>query len=88
MIKNRRAFIIGLRSLSLGIKEKKFLTKYKPWGVIIFKRNIKNFDQLLKLITLDLNLNRASVFGPSQEIPTRCEKIIRNPKQLDNGKSI
>ena len=51
MIKNRRAFIIGLRSLSLGIKEKNFLIKYKPWGVIIFKRNIKNFDQLLKLTT-------------------------------------
>ena len=48
-IKNRRAFITGLKSTSLNIKEKKFLKKYKPWGVIIFSRNIKSLDQLKKL---------------------------------------
>ena len=48
MIKNRRAFITGLKSSSLNIKEKKFLKKYKPWGVIIFSRNIKSFEQLSK----------------------------------------
>ena len=51
MIKNRRAFITGLKSSSLNIKEKKFLKKYKPWGVIIFSRNIKSFEQLSKLTT-------------------------------------
>ena len=50
MIKNRRAFITGLKSASLTDKEKKFLKKFKPWGVIIFSRNIKSFDQLNKLI--------------------------------------
>ena len=30
-------------------KEKKFLKKYKPWGVILFTRNIKNIKQTLKL---------------------------------------
>ena len=49
MIKNRSAFITGLKSTSLNIKEKKFLKKYKPWGVIIFSRNIKSFKQLSKL---------------------------------------
>ena len=49
MIKNRRAFITGLKSTSLNTKEKKFLKKYKPWGVIIFSRNIKSLDQLKKL---------------------------------------
>lgn len=51
MIKNRRAFITGLKSTSLNIKEKKFLKKYKPWGVIIFSRNIKSFEQISKLTT-------------------------------------
>ena len=51
MIKNRRAFITGIKSTSLTISEKKFLKKYKPWGVIIFSRNIKSFDQLSKLTT-------------------------------------
>ena len=49
MIKNRSAFITGLKSTSLNIKEKKFLKTYKPWGVIIFSRNIKSFEQLSKL---------------------------------------
>jgi len=51
MIKNRRAFITGLKSSSLSNKEKKFLKMYKPWGVIIFSRNIKSFEQLIKLTT-------------------------------------
>ncbi len=49
MIKDRKAFITGLKSTSLSSREKKFLKKYKPWGVIIFSRNIKSFQQLSKL---------------------------------------
>ena len=51
MIKNRRAFITGLKSTHLSSIEKKFLRKYKPWGVIIFSRNIKSFRQLSNLTT-------------------------------------
>ena len=36
MINNRRAFIVGLKSLTLSNKEIIFLKKYKPWGVILF----------------------------------------------------
>ncbi len=50
MIKKRRAFIIGLKSKALTKKEKLFLRKYKPWGVILFSRNIQNFQQVKKLI--------------------------------------
>ena len=46
---NRRSFIVGIRSLKLSSKEKLFLKKYKPWGVILFTRNIKNIEQTLKL---------------------------------------
>ena len=49
-MKNRRSFIIGLKSTSLNKNERKFLKKYKPWGVILFSRNIKNFNQIKKLI--------------------------------------
>ncbi len=45
----RRAFIIGIKSTKLSKKEKKFLNKYKPWGVILFTRNIKNIEQTFKL---------------------------------------
>ena len=46
---NRRAFIIGVKSIKLSKKEKNFLRKYKPWGVILFSRNVRNIEQTLKL---------------------------------------
>ena len=46
---NRRSFIVGIKSLKLSNQEKNFLRKYKPWGVILFTRNIKNIKQTLKL---------------------------------------
>jgi len=46
---NRRAFIIGIKSTQLSQKEQNFLKKYKPWGVILFTRNIKNIEQTFKL---------------------------------------
>jgi len=49
MIKNRKAFIIGIKSLKLTSNEKIFLKKYKPWGVILFLRNIKSIKQTKKL---------------------------------------
>ncbi|MBD1166512.1 glycoside hydrolase family 3 protein [Pelagibacterales bacterium SAG-MED07] len=46
---NRRSFIVGIKSSKLSKKEKIFIRKYKPWGVILFTRNIKNIKQSLKL---------------------------------------
>ncbi|MDA7573108.1 glycoside hydrolase family 3 protein [Candidatus Pelagibacter sp.] len=45
----RRSFITGIKSTSLSTKEKKFLKDYKPWGVILFSRNIKSLIQTKKL---------------------------------------
>ena len=55
MIKNRKAFIVGIKSTTLSKKEKTFLKKYKPWGVILFSRNLKKFKQIKKL-TSDIRL--------------------------------
>ena len=49
MMKNRRSFIIGLKSTFLHSFEIRFLKKYKPWGVILFSRNIKSIEQTKKL---------------------------------------
>ena len=46
---NRRSFIIGIKSIKLSSKEKSFLKKYRPWGIILFTRNIKDINQTLKL---------------------------------------
>jgi len=48
-IKNRRAFICGIKSLKLSKKEIKFIKKFKPWGIILFSRNIKTISQAKKL---------------------------------------
>ena len=49
MIIDRRSFIIGIKSTILNKKEIFFLKKYKPWGIILFKRNIKTIKQTKKL---------------------------------------
>ena len=49
MINNRKAFIVGVKSLKLSIDEKFFLKKNKPWGVILFSRNIKSIKQTKNL---------------------------------------
>ena len=46
---NRRSFIVGIKSTRLSLKEKNFLRKYRPWGIILFSRNIKNIKQTFKL---------------------------------------
>jgi beta-N-acetylhexosaminidase len=48
-MKNRKSFIVGLKSTSLSLKEKFFLLKYKPWGIILFSRNIKSLAQARSL---------------------------------------
>ena len=50
MISKRKAFITGIKSLKLTTSEVKFLKKQKPWGIILFSRNIKSINQT-KLLT-------------------------------------
>ena len=49
MIKKRRAFIVGIKSLKLSKKEIEFLKRYKPWGIILFLRNIRTIKQTKSL---------------------------------------
>ena len=55
MIRNRRSFIVGLKSSRLSSKEIIFLKKYKPWGIILFSRNIKSIKQT-KMLTDKIKL--------------------------------
>ena len=47
---NRKAAIFGIRGHKLTNKEISFFKKNKPWGIILFSRNIKNIFQLKNLI--------------------------------------
>ncbi len=46
----RKAIIISIKSYQLSAEEKKLFKKDKPWGIILFKRNVKSLNQLKKLI--------------------------------------
>ena len=72
-IKNRRSFIIGLKSTKLNKSEVTFLKKYKPWGVILFQRNINSINQVCNLTT-----NIKKIFKRSSCIydVSNCSSII------------
>ena len=48
---NRRSFITGIKGTKLNKQEIYFIKKYKPWGVILFSRNLSNFKQIKNLTT-------------------------------------
>lgn len=47
---NKKAIIFGIKGYKLTTKEKNLFKIVKPWGIILFSRNIKNIYQLKKLI--------------------------------------
>jgi beta-N-acetylhexosaminidase len=44
-----RAFICGLKGLSLDAEERAFLRDAAPWGVILFRRNVDTREQVARL---------------------------------------
>ena len=50
MNKNHKSFVCGLKGKYLSKDEKKFLIKHKPWGIILFSRNIETIKQT-KILT-------------------------------------
>ena len=49
MIKKRKSFIIGIKGKKLNKKEILFLKTHRPWGVILFSRNINTISQTQEL---------------------------------------
>jgi beta-N-acetylhexosaminidase len=48
-----RAFICGLKGHALAREERSFLRDARPWGVILFKRNVESREQL-RALTADV----------------------------------
>ena len=46
----KKAIIISIKGATLTKKEKLLLSEEKPWGLILFKRNIKSIPQIRNLI--------------------------------------
>ena len=81
---NRKAIIVSILGKKLSLKEKKMIKKYKPWGIILFKRNIKSISQL-KELTSSIRLNMKDKHYPiliDEEggIVSRLSDLISNKK--------
>ena len=46
---SHRAFIAGCAGLALNADERAFFAEARPWGLILFRRNIDNPDQVRAL---------------------------------------
>ncbi|THD60790.1 MAG: beta-N-acetylhexosaminidase [Bradyrhizobium sp.] len=47
---SRRAFITGVSGLELSAAEREFIRSERPWGLILFKRNIETAAQVASLV--------------------------------------
>lgn len=47
---NRRAFITGVSGPALDAAEREFIRSQRPWGFILFKRNIETPAQVISLV--------------------------------------
>ena len=77
-----KALIISLSGTELSNMEKVILSKEKPWGVILFKRNLKSFNQVKNLTSqirkLTKNKKFPIIIDEEGENVSRLKNIIKH----------
>ena len=77
-----KALIISLSGTELTKMEKTILSKEKPWGVILFKRNLKSFNQIKNLTSkirkLTKNKKFPIIIDEEGENVSRLKNIIKH----------
>ena len=78
----KKAIIISIKGYQLTLKEQDLIQNEKPWGLILFKRNIKSLTQVIKLTTKIRKLTKDSKFpimiDEEGETVSRLDRIINN----------
>jgi beta-N-acetylhexosaminidase len=78
----KKAIIISIKGLKLTNKEKELLSKENPWGLILFKRNIKSFAQIKLLVTnikkFTKNKNFPILIDEEGSTVSRLNKVINH----------
>ena len=78
----KKAIIISIKGYDLSIKEKMLIANEKPWGLILFKRNIKSLKQVMELIKKIRKSSKDSKFpimiDEEGETVSRLSKIIKH----------
>ena len=70
----KKAIIISIQGSKLSQKEKILLSKEKPWGVILFKRNLKSLRQIKSLI---LEIKKSPVNLKFKDYYENYKKFLR-----------
>ncbi len=79
----KKAIIISLSGHKLTKGEVKIFKKYMPWGIILFKRNIKDLNQLKKLTLSIKKITKNKKFPIL--IDEEGGDVTRLAKIIDNG---
>ena len=78
----RKALIVSIKGITLSKREINLFSKEKPWGVILFKRNLKSVNQIVKLTKkikiLTKNRNFPIIIDEEGGSVTRLTNLIRN----------
>ena len=85
----KKAIIISIKGTKLSKNEKKLFKNEKPWGIILFKRNINNLTQITNLIKnirkLTKDKNFPVLIDEEGSSVSRLSKILKHkfsPKKL------
>ena len=74
----RKAIIISINGTKLSKREKILISKEKPWGVILFKRNLQNLSQI-KSLTSDIRK-----LSKNKKFPILIDEEGSNVSRLSN----
>ena len=74
----KKAIIISIKGYQLTQKERMLLEKEKPWGLILFKRNIQSLKQLKRLI------KKIRKFSQDKKFPIMIDEEGPSVSRLNN----
>ena len=73
-----KALIVSIKGIKLTKREKILLREERPWGIILFKRNLKSFTQIKKLT------NEIKIITKNKNFPIIIDEEGENVSRLRN----
>ncbi len=77
-----KPLIISIKGIKLSPRERFLLTKEKPWGIILFKRNLESLKQIIRLTSLIKKITKNNHFpiliDEEGETVSRLQSLINH----------